>query len=57
MNVPSPRNHATSSAKTQKGVISAPVLGAMSCKRTERPAKVRDTSSPFPTLLSPSKVS
>lgn len=42
MNVPSPRNHATSSARTLRGVTSAPVPGDTSCKKTERRAKVSE---------------
>lgn len=54
MNVPSPQNHATSSARTLRGLTSAPVLGATSCKRMERRAKVREASPALLTLVSPS---
>lgn len=47
MNVHSPQNPATSSARTRRGVTSAPVLGAMSYRRTERHAKVSEESAFF----------
>lgn len=44
MNVLSLQNHATLSARTQKEAISAHVLVAMSSKKMERRAKVRNES-------------